>query len=54
MDQYPYHKHFVSSFDFGGECTLDALAQSMFTTGFQATNVGLAIEQINQMVGGII
>lgn len=40
------------SLDFREGCDLDLLARSMLTTGFQATNVGLAIQQINQMVGG--
>ena len=30
--------------------TVDNLAQSMLTTGFQATNFGLAINEVNRMV----
>lgn len=33
-----------------GSITLDALAASMLSTGFQATNVGLAINEINRML----
>jgi deoxyhypusine synthase len=36
--------------DFNQEVTLDSLIASMFTTGFQATNVALAIDEINKMV----
>jgi deoxyhypusine synthase len=32
-----------------GQNTIDDIVQSMLTTGFQATNVGLAIEQIHAM-----
>ncbi len=41
---------FVDREDFSGEVTLDSLARSMISSGFQATNVGLAIEEINRMV----
>lgn len=40
----------VKGFDFSEGSSLDALAASMLTTGFQATNVGLAINEINRMV----
>ena len=40
--------------DFSSEVTLDKLAESMLFTGFQATNVGLAIKEINNMVCGIM
>jgi deoxyhypusine synthase len=41
----------VRGFDFEAEApTLDNLAQSMKTMGFQATNVGLAIDEINKML----
>ena len=33
-----------------GEISLDSIMQKMLTTGFQATNVGLAINEINRMV----
>ena len=36
--------------DFSNGATLDGLVASMITTGFQATNVGLAIEEINRML----
>ena len=35
----------------GSKVDYHALLQSFKTSGFQATNVGLAIDQINQMVG---
>lgn len=38
------------SLDFNKPVELDDLAASMLSTGFQATNVGLAIEEINRMV----
>jgi hypothetical protein len=34
----------------GGAGTVDGLMKAMLTTGFQATNVGLAINEINRMV----
>ncbi|RYG68688.1 hypothetical protein EON64_04610 [archaeon] len=36
--------------DFDQKPDLDSLMAAMLTTGFQATNVGLAIEEINRMV----
>ena len=36
--------------DFSQGATLDGLVASMVRTGFQATNVGLAIEEINRML----
>jgi hypothetical protein len=50
------HKTVLSCFfvvyrlDFNKEVNLDALMAAMITTGFQATNVGLAVEEINKMV----
>ena len=40
----------ISSIDFNGEVTLDMLMASMATTGFQATNLALAVEEVNRMV----
>lgn len=40
----------LARFDFSGAVDLDGIMGSMFTTGFQATNVGLAIDEINNMV----
>ena len=37
-------------FDFNGEVTLDGLMASYATTGFQATHVGRAIDEINKML----
>ncbi len=36
--------------DFDGVVSLDSLMDKMITTGFQATNIGLAVEEINKMV----
>lgn len=36
--------------NFANGVDLDAMVQKMLTTGFQATNVALAIEVINKMV----
>lgn len=38
------------SIDFNKEVTLDDIMAKMLSTGFQATNVGHAIEVINNMV----
>jgi deoxyhypusine synthase len=40
----------VKGFDWEGEVSLDSLAASMVSCGFQSTNVGLAIEQIWEML----
>lgn len=34
-----------------GEVDYHALLQSYMTSGFQATNFGLAVQQVNEMVG---
>ena len=39
----------VVGFDFNAAPTLDALLGTYLTTGFQATNLGLAIDEINRM-----
>lgn len=36
--------------NFNNPVDLDAIASSLISTGFQATNVGLAINEINRMV----
>lgn len=36
--------------DFSGEVTLDSMMEKMIATGFQATNIGLAIAEINRML----
>jgi deoxyhypusine synthase len=36
--------------DFSGNVSLDSILEKMISTGFQATNIGLAIEQVNKMV----
>ncbi len=38
------------SVDFNKEVTLDVLMSFMGTTGFQSTNLGLAVEEVNRMV----
>lgn len=40
----------VKGIDFSGEVSIDSLAQAMLTTGFQATNLGLAVNEINRML----
>jgi deoxyhypusine synthase len=50
MISYYIFYYTYNSFDFKEGADLDALAASMLTTGFQATNVGLAINEINRMV----
>ncbi len=44
----------MSREDFMTEVNLDSFMQKMISTGFQATNVGLAIAEINRMVIVII
>lgn len=43
----------VSGYDFNQGINYHALLQTFLTTGFQATNFGLAVEQINDMVHAI-
>ena len=38
--------------DFSKGASLESLVSSLLSTGFQATNVGLAIHEINRMVSG--
>ena len=40
----------VRRVDFNATVTLDSLMAAMATTGFQATNLGLAVEEVNRMV----
>lgn len=40
----------VSGYDFNQGINHHALLQTYLATGFQATNFGLAVEQINEMV----
>eukprot|EP01031_Cornospumella_fuschlensis_P037168 gene37168-45112_t len=40
----------IKGIDFDQKPDLDAVMAAMLTTGFQATNVGLAIEEINRML----
>lgn len=41
----------VSGYDFNQGINYHALLQTYKTTGFQATNFGLAVDEINAMVG---
>lgn len=43
----------VTGYDFNGGIDYEKLLASYLTTGFQATNFALAVEQINQMVSVI-
>ncbi|CAD6196967.1 unnamed protein product [Caenorhabditis auriculariae] len=40
----------IKGFDFNGELTLSSLLASYKSTGFQASNLSLAIEQVNKML----
>jgi hypothetical protein len=45
-----YHSNFYISEDFSNGIDLDSMVKKMLTTGFQATNVALAIAEIEKMV----
>ena len=49
-EQLPDDTPIVKGEDFSDGVNLDAMVAKMLTTGFQATNVALAIEVINKMV----
>jgi deoxyhypusine synthase len=49
-EQLPDDTPVVKGEDFSDGANLDSMVQKMLTTGFQATNVALAIEVINKMV----
>ena len=49
-EKIPEDTPVVKGEDFSEGANLDAMVQKMLTTGFQATNVALAIEVINKMV----
>jgi deoxyhypusine synthase len=40
----------VAGYNFDNGTDYDALLKSLYTTGFQATNFALAVDQVNQMV----
>ena len=40
----------VAGYDFSQGLHYEKLMKSLLTTGFQATNFGLAVERINEMV----
>lgn len=49
-EELPKDTPHVKGFDFNSKLSLDSLLKSYLHTGFQATNVGLAIDEINRMV----
>ena len=52
-DPVPEDSEEVRGYDFGVGVDYRALLDSYRTTGFQATNFGKAVEEINQMVSSI-
>jgi hypothetical protein len=44
------HGERVSGYDFNHGLDLQALLRSMYTTGFQASHLGQAVEEVNRMV----
>lgn len=44
----------IRGYDFENGRDLDGLMDSMLQTGFQATNLGLAIKEVNRMVRNLI
>ena len=48
--QMPQDSVEVKGYDFNNGINHHALLQSYLTSGFQATNFGLAVEQINSMI----
>ncbi|KFM59969.1 putative deoxyhypusine synthase, partial [Stegodyphus mimosarum] len=46
----PKEKQFVKGYDFNDGIDYNAIFESYKTSGFQATNLGLAIEEINKML----
>ena len=40
----------VKGWDFSQGCDLDGIMQAMLTSGFQATALGQAVEEVNNMV----
>lgn len=47
-------KPVVAGYEFDQGLDYEKLMKSLTTTGFQATNFGLAVDQINQMVRNVI
>lgn len=44
----------IRGYDFNQGVDLQAVLKSYLTTGFQASRLGLAIQEINQMVRGMV
>lgn len=42
----------IQGFDFNSGRNLDAIMGAMLTSGFQATALGQAVEEVDRMVGG--
>jgi deoxyhypusine synthase len=51
--EVPEDKVIIKGEDFSKEVTLDSLCSTLLSTGFQATNVGLAIQEINKMLAWV-
>ena len=51
---FPEDAHRVQGYDFNQGVDHRALLQSYLKTGFQATNFGLAVQQINSMVTFVV
>lgn len=44
----------IEGYDFNQGLNYSNLIRSMISTGFQASNLGDAIEVVNQMIGGLL
>ena len=53
-DEMPENATSVKGYDFNQGIDFNALLESYFTTGFQATQLGRAIAEINRMVNFFI
>lgn len=53
-DPMPEDAVAVRGYDFSGHLDYHLLLQSFRTTGFQATNFGLAVQEINKMVSASV
>eukprot|EP00602_Paraphysomonas_sp_CaronLab_P008932 CAMPEP_0185021674 /NCGR_PEP_ID=MMETSP1103-20130426/4380_1 /TAXON_ID=36769 /ORGANISM="Paraphysomonas bandaiensis, Strain Caron Lab Isolate" /LENGTH=366 /DNA_ID=CAMNT_0027553353 /DNA_START=62 /DNA_END=1159 /DNA_ORIENTATION=+ len=49
-EKLPDHTPVVAGEDFSAGVDIDSMMRKMLTTGFQATNVGLAVQEINRML----
>lgn len=48
--EMPEDSQEIRGYDFEKGRDLDGLMESMLQTGFQATNLGLAVKEVNRMV----